>query len=389
MHLRSRLACLLLVIVSVAACKPVVQGSAAPGSQAPSPVAIASTARASTDPCIAAVTGLGPYLQRLASDLAALRPLVLAGTFDPPATKAGVRAVSASLTSLLETDRSLATCRLATNLAVGVGTLRAKVKDPLAAALAASIVDGPAMRAGAVQLLALLPDVLALSKATAGVATTLGLEGAVAQVPADATKPIGSLPPIATTAPAPTLKPPAKGKVVVISAAYFGTGATVKTYRVTGGSREAIFRSINTKGPHSTWSGGHAEALTAAHPSYRFSFITTTVSACAIVPNASPAVKIAYTITLPAWKPPSGTSAATVTWWNGELTSVAKHERHHVDVFRAGEAKLNAALATSTCANAQAHLDAVWQAINRQQCEFDMAEYGAQLGLSLQRCLDG
>jgi predicted secreted Zn-dependent protease len=387
MHIRSRLACLLFVIVSAAACQPPVAASAPPGSAAPATVV--ATPRPTPDPCIAAVTGVGPYLQRLATDLAALRPLVLAGTFDPPATKTGVRAVSATLTSLLKTDRSLATCRLATKIAAQLRALRAKAKDPLAAALAASTADGPAMRAGAVQLLALLPDVLAVSKTTAGVAASLGLDVALAEVPADATKPIGSLPPFPSAAPAPTLKPPAKGKVVVVTASYFGAAATVKTYRVTGGSRDAIIRSINTKGPYSGWSGGHAEAITAAQPTYRFSFVTATLSACTIVPSASPAIKITYTITLPAWKPPAGTTAATITWWNGELTSFAKHERHHVDIYRDGQAKLIAALATSTCANAQAHLDAVWRAINRQQCEFDMAEYGTQLGLSLQRCLDG
>jgi predicted secreted Zn-dependent protease len=384
MHHRPRLACLLFVIVSVAACQPVVQASTAPGSQAP---AVVASPRPTADPCLPAVTGLGPYLQRLANDLAALRPLILAGTFDPAGTKAGVRAVSATLTSLQGTDQSLATCRPAASLTAQIATLRSRIKKPLAAALAASIVDGPAMRAGAVQLLALLPDVLALSKASAAVATGLGLDMAIAQVPADATKPLGPLPPFPSAAPTP--KPPAKGKVVAITAAYFGAGATIKTYRVTGASREAILRSINAKGPYSAWSGGHAEALTAAQPVYRFHFVTTTVSPCTIVPSSSPAVKITYTITLPAWKPPTGTAAATVTWWNGELTAVAQHERHHVDLFRAGQADLNAALAGSTCANAQAHLDAVWQAINRQQCEFDMAEYGTELGLSLKRCVEG
>jgi hypothetical protein len=58
-------------------------------------------------------------------------------------------------------------------------------------------------------------------------------------------------------------------------------------------------------------------------------------------------------------------------------------------VDRAGQKDLNTALAKSTCANAQAHLDAVWTSINRQQCEFDMTEYGTELGLSLKRCIAG
>ena len=82
--------------------------------------------------------------------------------------------------------------------------------------------------------LAALPNVLALSRATAGVATTLGLDVALAEVPGDATKPIGSLPPFPTPTPAPTVKPPAKGKVATFTAAYFGAGTKVTTYRVTG-----------------------------------------------------------------------------------------------------------------------------------------------------------
>ena len=146
------------------------------------------------------------------------------------------------------------------------------------------------MRAGAVALLAVLPDVLALSEATAGLATTLGLDVALAEVPDDATKPIGSLPPFPTPTPPPTAKPPAKGKVTTFTAAYFGAGTKVTTYRVTGNDPDAIIRSINTKGPISTWSRGHAEALTAARPTYRFQLVTSNRTGCSIVQSASPAV---------------------------------------------------------------------------------------------------
>lgn len=386
MPIRTRLAGVLLVVVAVAACDPPGPASPSPAGQSPAAVA---TARPTADPCVGAVSTLAPYLERLANDLAALRPLVLAETFDPAATKTAARAASATVTSLEGTDRSLATCRLAAELTSQLQSLRAKLKDPLAAALAAAITDGPAMRASAVGLLAALPNVLALSKTTAAVASTLGLDVALADVPGDATKPIGSLPPFPTAAPPPTPKPPAKGKVATYTAAYFGAGTKVTTYRVTGSSPDAIIRSINTKGPISTWSGGHAEALTAARPTYRFQLVTSNLTGCSIVQSASPAVKITYTITLPAWTPPAGTPAATVTWWNGELASVAKHERHHVELYRAGQKDLNAALAKSTCANAQTRLDAVWKTINREQCEFDMAEYGTELGLSLKRCLAG
>ncbi len=385
MPIRTRLAGLLFVIVAVSAClPPAVPTSPTPASQSPAAV---GTARPTADPCIGAVTGLAPYLERLASGLAALRPLVLAAAFDPVATTTAVRAVSATVTSLEGTDRSLASCRLATSLRSRLQSLRGAVKAPLAAALAAPPTDRVAVRAGAAALLAVLPDVLALSKATAGLATTLGLDVALAEVPDDATKPIGSLPPFPTPTPPPTAKPPAKGKVTTFTAAYFGAGTKVTTYRVTGSDPDAIIRSINTTGPISTWSGGHAEALTAARPTYRFQLVTSTRTGCSIVQSASPAVRITYTITLPAWTPPNGTAASTVSWWNGEIASVAKHERHHVELYRAGQKDLNAALAKSTCANVSGRLEAVWKTINRKQCEFDMAEYGTELGLSLKRCL--
>jgi predicted secreted Zn-dependent protease len=388
MSARTLLAGVLLSIIWAAACNPP-PASSLPGTPDPKPSVATATSRPTADPCVAAVSGLAPYVQRLAGDLAALRPLVMAGSFDPPTTKAAVRAVSATLTALATTDRSLAGCRRAAEVAAQLAALRAAAKDPLTATLAASLTDGPATRGGAVALLSLLPDVLALSRTTAGLATDLGLQVALAEVPADATKPIGSLTPFPTPTPEATVKPPAKGKVAAYTATYFGAGTTVKTYRVTGGSQEAIIRSINSRGPVSTWSGGRAEALTAARPIYRFQFVTSSLTGCSIVQSASPAVKITYTITLPTWTPPAGTPAATVAWWNGELASVAKHERHHVQLYRAGQKDLNAALAKSTCVNAQARLDDVWRTINREQCEFDMAEYGTELGLSLKRCITG
>ena len=172
MPIRTRLAGLLFVIVAVSACiPPAVPASPTPAGQSPAAV---GTARPTADPCVGAVTGLAPYLERLASGLAALRPLVLAPAFDPVATTTAVRAVSATVTSLEGTDRSLATCRLATSLRTRLESLRGAVKQPLAAALAASPTDRVAVRASAAALLVVLPDVLALSEATAGLATKPG-----------------------------------------------------------------------------------------------------------------------------------------------------------------------------------------------------------------------
>lgn len=168
---------------------------------------------------------------------------------------------------------------------------------------------------------------------------------------------------------------------------FFGSSATVKRYRITGSDPVSIVRSISAHGPYSEWLGGRAEGSTAANPAYRFAGQSDGYGSCAIVTTASPAIVIGYVITLPSWKPGSGTRYDTVTWWNTRAREVAIHERRHVELFRAGQKKLNSTLASSTCADVSTRLNAVWRSIQRQQCEFDMAEYGSAAGLSLQRCV--
>ena len=109
---------------------------------------------------------------------------------------------------------------------------------------------------------------------------------------------------------------------------------------------------------------------------------------CGIVTTATPAIVLGYKVTLPRWSPPSGVSAATILWWNGEVTGIATHEKVHVDTGRATAKRLNTALAASTCANADRNLQVVWDEETRQDCEFDMKEYGSAAGLSLKACLN-
>ena len=78
---------------------------------------------------------------------------------------------------------------------------------------------------------------------------------------------------------------------------------------------------------------------------------------------------------------------ATVLWWAKEIQRVATHERHHVEIYRDGAARMTDALAHSTCANVSDHLRAIVDDIDTQQCEFDLKEYGSALGLSLTSCL--
>ena len=105
-----------------------------------------------------------------------------------------------------------------------------------------------------------------------------------------------------------------------------------------------------------------------------------------IRPNASPAISPTYTILLPKWTPPRGASSATIHGWADEVLRVATHERTHVQNGITATKAANVVLASSTCANAESRLNAVWLDQQRHDCEFDMREYGKAAGLSLKAC---
>ena len=186
--------------------------------------------------------------------------------------------------------------------------------------------------------------------------------------------------------PTPTPKPAAPPKVPVIGGSFFGSGAKVVTYQVSGRTTSQIIASIQTNGPWSKWIHARAEGLTQAVPKYRF-VLAQTAGPCHIEITAKPAVTFTFTITLPSWSRPPNADQATVLWWASELQRVATHERHHVDVYRDGAARLTNAVAHSTCANVSDRLATIVKDINTQQCQFDLKEYGAALGLSLSSCL--
>jgi predicted secreted Zn-dependent protease len=188
-------------------------------------------------------------------------------------------------------------------------------------------------------------------------------------------------------APTPTPKPTAPPKIPVIGSSFFGSGAKVVTYQVTGSSMSQIIASIQTNGPLSDWIDARAEGLTAAVPRYRF-VLSQVAGQCRIVPTAQPAIIFTFTITLPSWNRPKNADSATVRWWAGELLRVATHERHHVEIYRSGASRMTNALGTSTCANVSDHLGAIVKDIDEQQCEFDLKEYGTALGLTLSSCLN-
>lgn len=383
----ARLTALAVVMAVVAACTS--QGGPSTAvpvrTIAPEPSA---ALLATPNPCLFAVTRLGTFTGRMAGDLAALRPLVVSRRFNAADTASAARTVSATLTAYDGVEQAVRACSTTADLSQRVEVLRSRAEGMLTKSLTAGLTDPRVEREAAASLLGLLPEVLALSKAAKGVADGLGVQVAVASVPKGADQPLGSLAPLPTPAPtpkpSPTPKPPT---AATIKASFFGSGVRVTTYRVTGGTPNDISHSVNANGPYNKWIGGHAAGLTTVASTYRFVYSDDGSGGCQIVVEATPAIVLSYTVTLPRWPPPSGTSPTTIQWWNGTLTDIATHEKVHVDLYRSAAKRLNSTLAASTCANAKHNLDAVWNDAERQNCEFDMKEYGSASGLSLKSCL--
>ncbi len=315
-----------------------------------------------------------------------LRPLLLARTFDLGGTIDAFRRVSETITAYRSAEEVLGGCVEATDLARRVGILRATAVAALERSQAARITSAEVHRSVAADLYGLLPEVIALSAAGESLADSLGVQ--VAQVTDGNGKPIGSLAPLPTPKPTPRPTPtPAPPKVADIKATFFGSGVKTSKYKVSGNTPSEISRSIAKHGPFSDWIGGRAAALTKPSPKYRFHFEVDGYGACRIVAESKPAITISYTIVLARWTAPSGTSSTTIRWWNADIRATAKHEKVHVDIYRSAAKRLNTALASSTCANAQRRLNTIMKDARRKNCEFDMAEYGAAAGLSLKKCL--
>ncbi len=331
------------------------------------------------------------FSQRVADDLALLRPIITAPTFDSGAAVTIVRRVSANLTAFNGLDESLRGCDATADLAQRAETLLATLANAVKGFLSAPVRSAQVQRNAAVAAFGLLPEVLALSQTAKDIADGLALDLTVAHVGAGADQPLGSLAPLPTPTPRPTPKPtpkpPKPPKVATIAASFFGSGVKVTTYRVTGSTPYDISTSMNAKGPYDKWLGGRAAGLTKVSSSYRFVSASDGYGGCRIAVTKTPAIVLRYTITLPRWIAPSGTSAATIQWWNDDLRGIATHEKVHVDLYRSAAKRLNSTLAASTCSNAEHNLNAEWAKAQRQNCEFDMKEYGSASGLSLKACL--
>jgi|GEM_PF-2229757 len=199
--------------------------------------------------------------------------------------------------------------------------------------------------------------------------------------------------------PRPTSKPdprhtprptnvPSNG-IPSITGADFGPGVQVSWYSIMGDSPQTLQESILARGPSLAWLGGRAEAMTTPSVRYRFAKTPDGSGGCQIVAVASPAIAITFTVDLPRWAPPRASDPATVRWWSNELRTVVRHERTHVRLLLAATRKANKVLKTSTCGNWSRKLAAVWRETRRENCTFDMDEYGRASGLSLKACMRG
>jgi hypothetical protein len=200
-----RLAPLMLAAALLAACAGQAAPSRTPPQPSASPVPVAP--RATANPCWGGLTYMEAFSQRMADDLAALRPLVTAPYFDSVGAVAVIRRVSATLTAFNGLDERLRPCAQTADLAQRVETLLATLAKTVKRSLSASANAAQAQRDASVALFGLLPEVLVLSESAKDIADGLALDLAVAQVDPGADQPLGSLAPLPTSAPRVTPRP--------------------------------------------------------------------------------------------------------------------------------------------------------------------------------------
>ena len=341
---------------------------------------------ATADPCTTAVSHLTAFVNQLGDELASLRPKVASPAFDSGGTSQIIARVAATMTGFAGLEERTAACQSTATLVAGVASVRNKARAALDSSSGASVNDAAVQREAAATLFALLPDVQSIADGTKAAAADRGLDAQVAQIPEASTKPLGSLPPL--TAAGGDTGPNDGNSSGAYGAAYFGSNTSVRTYRVTGSTPAAIITSILKNGPQDKWLQGRAEALTYAIPHDRVTF-EQDGSTCRVVATAKPPIYFSFRITLPRWDPPSVVAKATVTWWATELRHVAIHEKHHVDLWRAAGAAMSKAVGSSTCTNLVGRLTKIALDTRRENCEFDMAEYGKAMGLSMSECVNG
>jgi predicted secreted Zn-dependent protease len=204
-------------------------------------------------------------------------------------------------------------------------------------------------------------------------------------------------PPLPTRTPRPTPVPtpepllaaPSVPGLPTFTAAAFPASerVTVTWYAIGGATPSDIYDSIEANGPWSEWAGERATAHVLVQPSFDFAFESDRSGGCAVVPRADPAVSITYTVTLPAWVPPPGVSAATVEWWAEQIHRTVAHEAHHITLYEEHLAAMREIVATGTCSSVPDALQVVWDGAMQANCEYDLVEYGYAAGLTLESCM--
>lgn len=351
---RGRWTALLLVVAVVAACAEAGTPPPAGPAQTAEPQTIPQPHQ-TADPCEVAVKHLGVFAERMAGELAALRPLVTATRFDSAATAGAIRQVAATLTAFATLEGRLAHCDAADGAAAQVEELRSSAQVALAKVQSARVLDARAQRRGAAALLELLPAALELSGAAQALAEATGVDVAVADIPDGSAEPITSLPPLATQPPAPTPRPaptPTTVRLPRLSERIAGAAA-IRYFAVKGDSPNDL--TTSTVKSSRQFCGKHALACVHLDSRIRWSYVANPWTGSCTIQRVR--IVRSYTVYLPRWTKPDRVHPTLLTWWRKMLDHMAWHEGQHIRIQNAHVAKMRAALQGKPCGRARTIVD--------------------------------
>jgi hypothetical protein len=183
-------------------------------------------------------------------------------------------------------------------------------------------------------------------------------------------------------------------KIAAASIPDFGPGSfpasdrvTVTLFDVAGTSPATIHASIEQGGPWSDWLQGNAQAHVVTSLTYNFHFEDWGDGGCVVVAETASPVSFQYEVRLPRWVDAESASRSTVDWWLETIHETVWHEGHHIELYESVLPAMNEAVLTGSCGSVTADLQSLIYGANRANCEFDLAEYGYQHGLTLESCL--
>jgi predicted secreted Zn-dependent protease len=332
---------------------------------------------ASPDGCTGALKHLAAFTARMAAELAAIRPLVVATRFDSVKTLAASRRVSATLTAYVGLEGDLRSCGPTVELASRVEALQSAAKTTLDQSLSASTRSLRVHRDAGVALFGLLTEVLALSEMATGVADSLGVDAAIATIAEGADEPVGSLPPLPTPTPRPTQtavttpRPPAAATVALPKLSVKIAGATsVKYFAISGSTPKQLIDSATLEAR--THCGKHAAAC--VQPGWAVFDVVQQpdprTGACMVTQMV---FKPSYTVWIPRWTGPSRVYPELVDWWREVLDHIAWHEGQHIRIQNGMLDQLTFTRMPS-CSEFQARFDSWMGSVNTAQDAFDAKE---------------